>query len=80
MESYQALNNLSSRRTFLQNGGMGLGVAALSSILAQSMQTAQAKPLPTSKAKRVIYLFMSGEPSQEDLKADKPEQHTQVCQ
>ena len=75
MESYQALNNLSSRRTFLQNGGMGLGVAALSSILAQSMQTAQAKPLPTSKAKRVIFLFMAGAPSQVDLFDYKPELH-----
>ena len=75
MDSYQALNNLSSRRTFLQNGGMGLGVAALSSILAQSMQTAQAKPLATSKAKRVIFLFMAGAPSQVDLFDYKPELH-----
>jgi len=61
-----------SRRHFLEKGTHGLGSAALASLLAQTAlgESAQSsKP----KAKRVIYLFQSGGPSQIDLFDHKPQ-------
>jgi hypothetical protein len=66
-----------NRRTFLGRCGMGLGAAALWNLLARD---ASAVPLPgilksphfATKAKRIIYLFMSGGPSQHDLFDYKP--------
>ena len=60
------------RRQFL---GQGLGAAALTSLLG-SDNTFAGLPraqLPTAKAKRAIYLFMSGAPSQLDMYDYKPE-------
>ena len=69
-----------ARRQFFQDCGVGLGKIALSSLLAESL-TEAATP-STSKyqsdlhhpavAKRVIYLFMAGAPSQLDLFDYKP--------
>lgn len=73
-----SLIDLFSRRTFLSTGAMGLGSAALTSLLGQSVTAAMTKPSAFSpthhepKAKRVIFLFMAGAPSQLDLFDYKP--------
>ncbi len=73
-----------NRRLFLRHTATGLGTLALGSLLgsgaAQAASTA--KPMPalglpgfpnfTPKAKRIIYLFQSGAPSQMDLFDPKP--------
>src|SRR5262245_18376378 len=70
---------LTTRRQFLGRSTLGLGAAALASLLRKDLV---ALPTPTttpsgpphfpSKAKRVIYLFQSGAPSQLDLFDYKP--------
>src|SRR5258708_32842510 len=57
-----------NRRHFLGRTGLGLGAMALGSLSAKP-QAAQHFP---AKAKRVIYLFQSGAPSQMDLFDHKP--------
>jgi hypothetical protein len=74
---------LLARRWFLQQCGVGLGSLALMDLLAQdgmaSPQAAIDDPLAPraphfpAKAKRVIYLFMAGAPSQPELLDYKPE-------
>ena len=66
-----------NRRIFLRNGAAALSATALAGLL--SSQKAQAKhpglqgfPNFPAKAKRVIYLFQSGAPSQMDLFDPKP--------
>ena len=68
-----------SRRAFLNRVGMGLGTMAVADML--NPHVAQASTAPSSKmyrphfepkAKRVIYLFQSGGPSQLDLYDYKP--------
>ncbi|MFZ9092705.1 MAG: sulfatase, partial [Planctomycetaceae bacterium] len=59
----------SARRTFLQQSGLGFGSVAFSSLLADDLAAqSPAVALPPAhflpKAKRVIYLFMAGGPSQ----------------
>lgn len=70
-----------TRRHFFQDCGMGLGSVALASLLQPSSlkaDTAKEDPLTPKKphfsptAKRVIYLFMAGAPSQLDLFDYKP--------
>lgn len=65
-----------TRRHFLTQGGTGLGVAALAAMM-QSEAAGAPGELPAlphfaAKAKRVIYLFQSGAPSQLDLFDHKP--------
>src|SRR3954464_3553917 len=78
-EIAQAMN----RRQFLGGTTAGLGSLALSSLVAESPKTATAASLPngqtydpqphfTPKAKRVIYLFQSGAPSQFETFDYKP--------
>jgi hypothetical protein len=68
-----------TRRTFLRQSGGGIGLAALGGLLAGGSSThAHAAMLPgfpnhAPKAKRIIYLFQSGAPSQMDLFDPKPE-------
>lgn len=66
--------NQMSRRSVLQQFGMGFGSLALADILAgeQAKAAAEQSHLPSPKAKRVIYLFQSGGPSQMDLYDHKP--------
>jgi uncharacterized protein (DUF1501 family) len=59
-----------ARRWFFRQCGVGLGGAALGSLLAQAAQTTN--PL-APKAKRVIYLFQAGAPSHLDLFDYKPQ-------
>ena len=65
-----------SRRRFLDRFGMGLGSIALTDLLRANEQRALGGVRPTThvppRAKRVIYLFQSGGPSQMDLFDHKP--------
>lgn len=71
-DSHQAL----TRRCFFTRTSAGLGSAALASLLNPSLFAQEAVPaiVPhiAPKAKRVIYLFMSGGPSHIDLYDPKP--------
>ena len=58
---------ITSRREFLGRLGLGLGGVALSSMVAMAPA-----PGPASRAKRIIYLFQSGGPSQFELFDYKP--------
>ncbi len=69
------------RRAFLQSSGLGLGGIALASLMQDQVSAEEQPPtqgglsgLPhfPAKAKRVIYLFQSGAPSQLDLFDPKP--------
>ncbi len=71
-----------TRRTFLQRSASGIGLAALGSLFGEPLQAATAAPANggiggfpnfAPKAKRIIYLFQSGAPSQMDLFDPKPE-------
>ena len=65
-----------NRRTFFKSSSLGLGSAALASLLTNDAQASTGLPgLPTfpAKAKRVIYLFQHGAPSQLDLFDYKPD-------
>ncbi len=69
-----------SRRTFLRQSAGGIGLAALSQLLGSPAPAATAGvpglpgfPNFPAKAKRIIYLFQSGAPSQMDLFDPKPQ-------
>jgi uncharacterized protein (DUF1501 family) len=57
------------RRQFLNRSGLGLGGLALASLMSEAGASTHLAP----RAKRVIYLFMHGGPSQLDLFDHKPE-------
>ncbi len=66
-----------TRRHFFGRAGLGLGSAALASLIGSEGSPARADGLPglphfAPKAKRAIYLFMNGGPSQMDLFDYKP--------
>ena len=61
-----------SRRAFLGKTAGGLGGVALSCLLRQDALTKPSLPHFAPKAKRVIYMFMSGGPSQVDTFDPKP--------
>ena len=87
-ESAAAGQRTLARRWFLSQCGIGLGSIALGSLLADEMPAygapaervsidplnplAPREPHFAPKAKRVIYLFMAGGPSQLELFEDKP--------
>ncbi len=67
---------LPTRRRFLQDSGLGFGSLALASLLNQETSAnplAQKQPHFDAKAKSVIWLFMTGGPSQVDTWDYKPE-------
>ncbi|MDA0765796.1 MAG: DUF1501 domain-containing protein [Verrucomicrobia bacterium] len=73
MDLYQRFCDLQNRRQFLTRSGMGLGAAALANAVpALAGNTTQHH---AAKAKRVIFLFMAGGPSQLDLFDYKPDLH-----
>ena len=81
MTPFERYIKLETRRQFFSKGAMGLGAAALSSLLPKSLlanvagtQETGLAALPhfAPKAKRAIYLFMSGAPSQLDMFDYKP--------
>ena len=80
MQDNQRLQYALQRRSFLQNSTTGMGAWALTSLL-NPTAFANSPPAVTGtlghlhfapKAKRIIYLFMSGAPSQLDLFDPKP--------
>jgi hypothetical protein len=76
IKSFQQFCDLQNRRQFITQAGIGLGAAAISS-LAQSASATASATTPAGhhhppKAKRVIFLFMAGAPSQLDLFDYKP--------
>ena len=71
-----------TRRDFLTASGIGLGSIALADMLTLDAGAADStdhgvlgEPHFAPKAKRIIYLFMSGAPSQLDLLDYKPLLH-----
>ena len=77
MDTHQRLQCLLNRRHFLQRSGFGLATAALASLAGRATGDS---PLPgrppldyAPTAKRVIYLFQSGGPSQIELFDYKPQ-------
>ena len=54
---------------------MGIGASAFASLIANGGVSAKENILPKAKAKRVIFLFMAGAPSQVDLFDRKPDMH-----
>ena len=82
MTSLFPVNPLAARRQFLFQSSLGLGSIALSSLLTPEAKSAETTANPFQgilsaphfppKAKRIIYLFMSGGPSQLDLFDYKP--------
>jgi hypothetical protein len=79
VDDLQAVQRL-NRRHFLARSGLGLGAAALGSLLGRDAARAGGAagagvpglPHFAAKAKRVIYLFQSGAPSQIELFDPKP--------
>jgi hypothetical protein len=69
-----AQRHLLARRSFLTRTSSGLGAAALASLMQPATASASSRSVPhfAPKAKRVIYLFMSGGPSHIDLFDPKP--------
>ncbi|HEY2952465.1 MAG TPA: DUF1501 domain-containing protein, partial [Verrucomicrobiae bacterium] len=80
MDLNHPIQNALSRRTFLRQSTTGLGALALGSLLNPAAFGASALVVPGAmkslhfapRAKRIIYLFMSGAPSQLDLFDPKP--------
>ena len=78
MEARKQVLASRTRRHFFGDCGIGVGKIALATLLAQDMQStvraasATQNPHFTPTAKRVIYLFMAGAPSQLDLFDYKP--------
>src|SRR5437762_2272254 len=79
---WQRFLNIQTRRQFFRDAGYGVGTMALSNLLAIEGRTAEPaladnplspkKPHFPAKAKNVIFIFMSGAPSQFDLYDPKP--------
>lgn len=73
-----------NRRLFLKHGTSALGATALFTLLGEQASQASSSPIGLpgfpnfpAKAKRVIYLFQSGAPSQMDLFDPKPTMEAQ---
>ena len=76
--AYSASESPIARRWFLKQCGVGLGAAALSQLLGGAAAAAVNPLAPKAphfapQAKRVIYLFMAGAPSQLELLDYKPD-------
>ncbi len=77
-ELREAYLHYRTRRHFFKDCGVGLGVAALASLLDERRAVAG----PAARARRVIFLHMAGGPSQLDLFDHKPkltQLHNQPC-
>jgi Protein of unknown function (DUF1501) len=91
MNLHQRMARFRTRRHFLWNAGVGIGSIAFASLLGETARGTEAKsenplaprkPHFEPKAKRVIYLHMSGAPPQQELFDYKPklvEHHMQPC-
>ncbi len=81
MDHLLAAQDALNRRTFLRNSASSIGIAALGGLMADYANAApplkRIGGLPSvphfkPKAKRIIYLFQSGAPSQYELFDPKP--------
>ncbi|MFN3193319.1 MAG: DUF1501 domain-containing protein [Aureliella sp.] len=85
MNPIQENLQLRTRRYFLRDGALGLGALAAGSLLGETplnAQTTLGQPHFAPKAKRVIYLHMTGSPPNLDLFDYKPElnkRHGEDC-
>ncbi|MGY8770003.1 MAG: DUF1501 domain-containing protein [Pirellulales bacterium] len=70
--NFQQFCDLQNRRQFIKQAGIGLGAAAASGIAMPASGAIPAGCHHPPKAKRVIFLFMAGAPSQVDLFDYKP--------
>lgn len=73
MDQLQSFCDALNRREFIKKASMGLGTAALSGMLNPLSAASPAGLHLPVKAKRVIFLFMAGGPSQLDLFDYKPD-------
>ena len=75
MDPIRAYQTSLSRRCFLNRTGMGLGATVLSSIASGGVADGAIPDVPhfAPRAKRVVFLFMAGAPSQLDLFDYKPD-------
>jgi hypothetical protein len=75
MNEFERTRQLLTRRHFFGKTATGIGIAALANLLpgAAHAELPQGLPHFAPKAKRVIYLFQSGGPSQMELFDYKPE-------
>ena len=72
-EAFQQFCDVQNRRQFLTNASIGLGAAAVSSMATPGLASEFSSGCHHApKAKRVIFLFMAGAPSQLDLFDHKP--------
>jgi hypothetical protein len=73
-ELQQESGKFITRRWFFKQCGVGLGSIALGTLLGQAKENpfAARRPHYAAKAKRVIFLFMGGAPSQLDMFDHKP--------
>lgn len=67
----QNLSDITRRHFFKQAAGFGIGSMALGSLMNDQLLASSVSPI-APKAKRVIYLFMAGAPSQLDMFDYKP--------
>ena len=74
MNIFEEYNHKMNRRNFLSGSVLGLGATALSGLMNDNNLFNNDLQLPhfAPKAKRIIYLFQSGAPSQLDLFDYKP--------
>ncbi|MCP4195486.1 MAG: DUF1501 domain-containing protein [Planctomycetaceae bacterium] len=70
---FQQFCDLQNRRQFIRQAGIGLGAAAVSNVAKRAAADSNIMQDHTPKAKRVIFLFMAGAPSQLDLFDYKPD-------
>ena len=68
-----ALQDHLNRRVFMKSGAAAVGAAAFASLAEDTQAKEKSFPNFNPKAKRIIYLFQSGAPSQMDLFDPKPE-------
>jgi len=73
MNQFQSFCDQLNRRQFIKRASIGLGVTALSGSMKPLVAAAQPGIHFPAKAKRVIFLFMAGAPSQLDLFDYKPD-------
>ena len=73
MSLLSRINDLQTRRAFLNRTGVGLGATVLGSLAASRGHASESTSHHAPKAKRVIFLFMAGAPSQLDLYDGKPD-------
>ena len=76
MQNHDSHVHLPSRRRFLAQAGMGLGSLALASLLHEESHGQTRQPHHAPKVRSVIWLFMTGGPSQVDTFDYKPKLQT----